>query len=82
MNKEELEKKIIEYRENHPRCSWCVFYDYHSRCFGEFTWHDCFLKQDTINMNFEKIKARFCKQYCIDEEKIKNEISTIKENES
>lgn len=72
-----MDKEIIEYRQKHPKCKWCKYYQHHYDEVGIdiYSYSTCELKDKIIN--FENM-LRLCKYYQIKEEEEKDEIKTTR----
>lgn len=62
-----VDKNIIEYRIDHPKCEWCKYCKYNYKEIGcqPFSWNECILK-DKILSDYKfinKIEAKLCKYY-------------------
>lgn len=62
-----MDNNIKKYRTKHPNCKWCKYYKYQSRCYGEFHWEECILKDKYIK--YKNIKAKLCNYYILKESK-------------
>ena len=52
-----LDNNMIKYRKKHPKCDWCKYYQFNSKCFGEINWDECILKDKIIIRDIEGIES-------------------------
>lgn len=59
-----MDWKIQEYRQQHPKCKWCIYNKYHIPFLYSSNFQKCILKDKKT----KDWKAIFCKYYTLKEE--------------